>query len=100
MPRTLSYTVRYDDGSTAVDLFKIIFGGDGSYYITAPYHPLDRAIAARVTVNYADQDRLLNLEDAEDLAALDDDDKRLKVSHHPDGFIQFSGEGIVSGLES
>jgi hypothetical protein len=30
---------------------------------------------------------------------LDDDRSRLKLSHHPDGFVQFSGEGIVSGRD-
>lgn len=53
----------------------------------------------RATVNYADQDGVLELDQAEDLAVLDDDDKRLKVSHHPDGLLQFSGQGVRSGLD-
>jgi hypothetical protein len=35
-----------------------------------------------------------------DAAILDDDDGRLKFAHHPDGFCQFSGEGIVSGKDA
>jgi hypothetical protein len=99
MPRTLDYTVAYDAGEQTVDLCKILFGGDGSYYLTAPYHPQNRAIAAKVTVNYADGDGLLDLQEAEELAVLDDDERRLKVAHHPDGFLQFSGEGVRSGKE-
>jgi hypothetical protein len=99
MARTIDYTIAYSDGSRNVDLCKILFGGDGSYYVTAPYHPLDRAIAARVTVNYAKDGGDFSLDEAEELAVLDDVNKRLKVSHHPDGFLQFSGQGVKSGLD-
>lgn len=99
MARTIDYTVAYSDGVQNVDLCKILFGGDGSCYITAPYHPLNRAIAARVTVNYAKTPEGFSLDEAEELAVIDDVDKRLKVSHHPDGFLQFSGQGIRSGLD-
>jgi hypothetical protein len=98
MPKNIDYTIAYDSGNGVFDLFKVLFGGDGSYYITAPYHPLDRAIAARVTVNYAEQDGLINLDAAEEVVVVDDDDRRLKVSHHPDGLLQFSGQGVRSGL--
>jgi hypothetical protein len=99
MARTIDYTIAYSDRGQNVDLFKILFGGDGSYYVTAPYHPLDRAIAARVTVNYAKSEGGFSLDEAEELAVVDDVNKRLKVSHHPDGFLQFSGQGIRSGLD-
>jgi hypothetical protein len=97
--RTAKHTIAYESGGKTVDLCKILFGGDGSYYVTAPYHPQDRAIAAKATVNYTDQSHLFRLDDAIDLAVLDDDDRRLKVAHHPDGFLQFSGEGVRSGLD-
>lgn len=99
MARNIDYTIAYSNGSQNVDLCKVLFGGDGSYYVTAPYHPLDRAIAARVTVNYAESEGSFTLDEAEEVAVVDDVDKRLKVSHHPDGFLQFSGQGIRSGLD-
>jgi hypothetical protein len=80
-----------------VDLCKIILGGDGSYYITAPFHPHNKALAAIMTVNYAKPPQILSFDEALEVAVLEDDDKRLKLSHHPDGFIQFSGEGVLSG---
>ncbi|WP_164699939.1 hypothetical protein [Modestobacter sp. KNN46-3] len=99
MARTIDYTIAYRIGGKTVDLFKIFFGGDGSYYVTAPYHPLNRAIAARMTVNYAKPEGQFRLTDSEDIAVLDDDDRRLKLSHHPDGFLQFSGQGVRSGRD-
>jgi hypothetical protein len=99
MGRSASYTIAYDDDvGRRVDLCRIAFGGDGSYYVTAPYHPADRAVAGLYTVNYA-KENLIAVEDGIELAVLDDDQQRLKISHHPDGFLQFSGEGIVSGRD-
>jgi hypothetical protein len=99
VPRTVDYTIAYHDGTATYDLCKVLFGGDGSYYVTAPYHPQDRAIAAKVVVNYTDSDGLMNLAEAKELAVVDDDKRRLKLSHHPDGFLQLSGEGITSGRD-
>jgi hypothetical protein len=97
LPRSIDYTVAYSAAGGTVDLCKIIMGGDGSYYLTAPFHPHDKALAAIMTVNYAEPQEILRFEEALEVAVLEDDDKRLKLSHHPDGFIQFSGEGVLSG---
>lgn len=130
MARNIDYTVAYEACGQTVDLCKILFGGDGSYYVTAPYHPHDRAIAAKITVNYAEDllrrgdegeeevavegseseggapaedgppsEIAVTLEEAQELATVDDDDKRLKIAHHPNGFLQFSGQGILSGRD-
>lgn len=99
MAKTKTYTVAYDPGDGPMDLCKIIFGGDGSYFVTAPYHPHDRAILAKFTVNYAKPDQGFFLSDAVDIGVLEDTGQRLKLSHHPDGFLQFSGHGVVSGRD-
>ena len=99
MAKTSTYTIAYRNSSVHVDLCKIIFGGDGSYYVTAPYHPANRALIGVYTVNYAAESQLLALSEAKELAVLDDDEQRLKIAHHPDGFLQFSGEGIRSGRD-
>src|SRR3712207_2710307 len=39
------------------------------------------------------------LEEAVDVAAAEDDEKRIKLAHHPDGFLQFSGQGLISGRD-
>lgn len=97
MPSCIDYTIAYKSSHGVVDLCKVIIGGDGSYYITAPYHNLDRAIAAKIAVNYMERPRIVSFDQALEVATLDDDDRRLKLSHHPDGFLQFSGEGVLSG---
>lgn len=97
MPTTLDYTIAYERDGIIVDVCKIIFGGDGSYYVTTPYHPHSRALLSRITVNYAVGEPHFSLDTALDVAVVDDEKKRLKISHHRDGFLQFSGEGIISG---
>jgi len=91
------YTVVYEKGDESYKICKIMFGSDGSYYITSPYHPDHQALLTKMTVNYAKQEMKVALEEAVEVASLDDDDRRLKMSHHPSGFVQFSGEGILSG---
>jgi hypothetical protein len=83
LPRRIDYTVAYSMAGETVDLCKIILGGDGSYYITAPFHPHNKALAAIMTVNYAKPSQVLSFDEALEVAVLEDDDKRLKVSIHP-----------------
>ncbi len=87
--RSTSYTIAYDSGSTCVDLCRVLFGGDGSYYVTAPFHPANRALAGIYTVNYAAKADMISLTEGVELATLDDDERRLKIAHHVDGFLQF-----------
>lgn len=100
MAKSSMHTIWYRVDGKYYKVFKVGFGGDGSYYVTAPYHPLDKAILGKFPVNYA-LGRPVTLREAIKkatlLASLDDDENRLKLSHHPSGFIQFSGSGIVSG---
>lgn len=93
------YTIVYEKGGSRYKLCKMFFGNDGSYYVTSPYHPAEGAILYKHTVNYALSEMEISLEQAIDLAAAEDDEKRIKLSHHPDGFLQFSGQGIVSGKD-
>ena len=87
MPVSVMHTVWYRVGGLSFKVFKVGFGRDGSYYVTAPYHPLNTAIAAKVRVNYAKDQGHLGikeaLEGALEIAVVDDDEHRLKLSHHP-----------------
>ena len=94
------YTIVYQKPEAEYKLCKIWFGADGSYYVTSPYHPEGRAFLMKIRVNYSLQEMTVPLEEAIDTAGLDDDDRRLKLAHHPDGFVQFSGHGILSGRDS
>lgn len=89
----------YRHGERVHKLTRVFFARDGSFYVMSPYHPAEKALIAKVTVNYARAGEQLKWGDAVELALLDDDERRLKLSHHPDGFTQFSGQGIVSGKD-
>ena len=78
---------------------KIIYGKDRSIFITSPYHPSKKAIIIQAKINDADAKTYIKIENAVDVAFFDDDEKRLKLTHHTSGFIQFSGEGIISGID-
>jgi len=82
---------------------KVIFGDDGSYYVTVPYHQANKAVLMKSTVDY-DASTPRHVDDLSphisktemiDLGVADSD--RVKLSHHPDGFVQFSGHGVLSG---
>jgi len=96
------YTIVFESGQSLRKICKVWFGSDGSYYVTVPYHPAKKAVLIKHTVNYVtsvpttpDDRNWAPLSEAIDVAS--SDDARLKLSHHPDGFIQFSGQGLVSG---
>ena len=94
--RTAKYTVIYDTGVSRHKLLKLMLRSDGSYFATCPYHRSDRVLLSKRTINYANPQRRSGDQPLE-LAVLEDDAHRLKLSHHPDGFVQFSGNGIKSG---
>jgi hypothetical protein len=91
------YTVVYATRGVNHKLCKIWFGADGSYYVTSPYHPDGKAWLVKIRVNYALNEMTVPFEELVDIASADDDERRLKLAHHPDGFVQFSGQGILSG---
>jgi hypothetical protein len=83
------HTVWYRKENKCYKVFKVGFGSDGSYFVCAPYHPLNTAILGKIKVNYARREPITLSEafdQALELATLDDSDQRLKLSHHPDGF--------------
>lgn len=90
-------TLILQKGGTKYKLIKIIFGSDGSYYVTAPYHNQKKAFLGKATVDYRKHEQWISTDEIIEASVLDDDDLALKISHHPDGFLQFSGNGITSG---
>ena len=90
-------TLILQKGDTKYKLMKIIFGPDGSYYVTAPYHNQKKAFLFKAQVDYGKYEQLIPIGETIERAVLDDDELRLKISHRPDGFLKFSGNGIISG---
>jgi hypothetical protein len=91
------YTILFEREGLFYKLCKIIFGADGSYYVTIPYHSADKGIFLKCTVNYDQFEMMIPVGDSLDIAS--SDEKRIKLSHHPDGFVQFSGQGLISGKD-
>jgi hypothetical protein len=94
-----SYRICYGTAEAALRLAKVWFGSDGSYYVAMPVPMKDRAVLAKFTVNYATDARFMPFSEAVDLAEAKRADKEIKFTHHPDGFIQFSGANVVSGKD-
>jgi|NGEPerStandDraft_6_1074524.scaffolds.fasta_scaffold113261_1 hypothetical protein len=87
-----------DDGPTKRAIFKVQPLSDGGYAVLAPYHAAREGWLARTHVDYTKTNQTLRFEDLEHFTA----DDRVKLSHHADGFVQFSGENpgkILSGRD-
>jgi hypothetical protein len=78
---------------------RVIYGTDGSYYVTSPYREGGGAIVSKMTVNYARDEHFLAFEEFIELASVEDEQRAVKLSHHPDGLVQFSGPGVTSGRD-
>lgn len=59
---------------------KLLFTGDGSYSLTAPYHSAKKAVLSKMTVNYDTNEQIFSFGDAIELCELDEG--RLKITHH------------------
>jgi hypothetical protein len=93
-------TIVVSKGGVYYKICKVWFGADGSYYVTMPYHPARRALFMKMTVDYTTRGpQYIRHDDALEVAILDDDEARPKLSHHPDGFCQFSGKNVISGKD-
>lgn len=94
---TARYTVIWEQDGRRHKLTRLFIGSDGSYYVTCPYHEAERVVLSKRRVNYPKPPHLVS--EPLEVAVFQDDDRRMKLSHHPSGFVQFSGEGIVSGRD-
>lgn len=79
---------------------KIVFGRDGSYMVTVPYHNSSKGVLFKLPVTYSRVlDEPTSIPYSAVLDAGDVEEKRIKLSHHRSGVIQFSGEGVMSGFD-
>src|SRR5947208_3504690 len=94
-----NYLVLLESAGQWYKLCRIIFGTDGSYYVTSPYREGSGAVLFKATVNYAKASMSVALEELIDLASVEDEQRAVKLSHHPDGLVQFSGPNVTSGRD-
>jgi hypothetical protein len=67
---------------------KIAGQGDGGYMVMAPYHEAREGWLAKYTADYTKARMAVPVSEMEHYTAED----QVKLSHHFDGFVQFSGE--------
>lgn len=92
-------TIILQDVETKYKLMKIFFTNDGSYAVTAPYHNQKKAFVCKATIDYTKGEYFtIDQNDMVETSILEDDKRTLKISHHPSGFLHFSGNGIRSGI--
>lgn len=86
------YTVAILSEGQLRKITKVIFGRDGSYMVAVPYHSAKKGVLFKAPVVYSpvlDEERWLPYKEFIDAGELDE--KRVKLSHHPSGLVQFSG---------
>lgn len=85
-----------DDGDDLRAVCKILPLSDGGYSMLAPYHAAKEGWLYKHKVDYQEQEQSIHVSEMQHFVASD----RVKLSHHWDGFVQFSGENpqkITSG---
>ena len=95
------YSIIYKKDNYLYKICKIIFAKDGSFFVTSPYHPINKATVGIMSFRYGKHGEMMRIPIKSmgiDCGYLDDDG-RLKLSHHPDGYAQFSGAGVISGKD-
>ena len=97
LAKSSKHTILLDCADVTRKVAKLFFTGDGSYGITAPYHEAKKVVVFKAEVDYNKNTQIIGYKDTIELSALDDE--RLKLSHHTSGFVQYSGNGVKSGLD-
>lgn len=77
-----------EDGDNLRAVCKIQPLSDGGYSVIAPYHAAKEGWLFKHRVDYREREMTFNMAEMQHFVASD----RVKLSHHWDGFVQFSGE--------
>jgi hypothetical protein len=85
-------------GEQSYRLCRICFQEDGTYSVAAPYHQANAATIFR-TLAFSGVERRAILEPSVTRISLEDDENRLKLSHHPDGALELSSPQLPLGDE-
>lgn len=91
--------VLHEVGDVPRAVAKIQRLSDGGYCLISPYHSAKEGWLAKCTIDYRTLPALISLDEMQHFTVSD----RVKLSHHYDGFVQFSGENpqkIKSGINA
>jgi hypothetical protein len=97
---TKGFTIAINDNGRIYEITKLVFGRDGSYMVMVPYHSANKGFLFKMSIPHIPNDKQVFIQHSEfiiDSGTIED--KRIKLSHHRDGFVQFSGEGVTSGTD-
>ncbi|MFS4469794.1 hypothetical protein [Maribacter sp. 2210JD10-5] len=93
------HTIILKDNSEYFKLLKLIYGKDGSIYVSLPYLKSAESVVMLSTVNYSKDLVDISFNETIEFDSVDDNFNSLKLSHHKSGLIQVSGNGIKSGID-
>ena len=98
------YTILLKKGSSLKKICKVFFLKEGGFCVTVPYNKANTATLTKL-VYIRDQHSLGSMKPHKvpfsstvHLSHLEN--KEVKFTHHLDGFVQFSGAGIKSGINA
>jgi hypothetical protein len=91
------FTLVLHDGNKAYKIVKIAFYGNGGFCIFAPYHSAKKGLLVKLKFDYRLRNQNISRDECLEYTA----DDKVKLSLHPDGFVQFSGlnKNIISGRD-
>jgi hypothetical protein len=92
------WIIQLSMGEQSYRLCRICFQEDGTYSVAAPYHQANAATIFR-TLAFSGVERRAILEPSVTRISLEDDENRLKLSHHPDGALELSSPQLPLGDE-
>jgi hypothetical protein len=98
-PGGVTLAIQSEPGKPAVKVTKIVPYAKGGFSVLTPYHNERQGWVAKLPVNYRQFGEIL-IPRAEVVGYSVND--RVKLSYHPDGFAQFSGEAggkVISGRD-
>jgi hypothetical protein len=91
-----SNLIVFNAESSIYKICRVAFGRDASLYVMPFYHGLESATLVKIIVNYTKNEVTEEILEA---GHSNSSNGRIKLSHHPDGFVQFSGGGLTSGID-
>ena len=94
-----TFAIKPSPDELARKVTKIISYREGGFGLLAPYHAAKQGFVTKTMVDYSKTEQQVLIETTERFSASD----RVKLSYHPDGFVQFSGENtgkIIAGRDA
>lgn len=91
----LEYLIVLYENGVGYKTTKLIFSSDGSINVVVPYHNANQGLLFKGIVDYKKRQQIINFEDATQYSIKN----KAKLSIHKTGFVQFSGNNILSGID-